>query len=173
MGQVSVTMNGRTFRLRCDDGEEERLLSVADHVRGHVDRLIGQHGQIGDERLLLMAAILITDEFFEQRDRMGMAPAVPTAPTARSPIGVPGPASSITTPVDFSARPANLAPQPQPFGPAPSPRQPPPTSAAAPPMDQVRPAPEPQHAAPPGERRPIDQLDATALMKGLGQKGRG
>ncbi len=69
MGQVSVTLNGRTYRLRCGDGEEERLLTVVAHVRGHVETLIAEHGQIGDDRLLLMAGIMITDELFELRDQ--------------------------------------------------------------------------------------------------------
>ena len=68
MGQVSVTLNGRTYRLSCDDGEEQHLLKVVGHVRGHVDRLTSEHGQIGDERLLLMASILVTDELYELRE---------------------------------------------------------------------------------------------------------
>ena len=59
MGQVTVTLNGRTYRLRCGDGEEPRLLELADHVRGKVDELTRQFGQIGDERLLVLAALLI------------------------------------------------------------------------------------------------------------------
>ncbi len=70
MGQVSVTLNGRTYRLRCEDGEEQRLLALAEHVRGKVDRLLSEFGQIGDDRLLLMAALLLTDELFEARDRI-------------------------------------------------------------------------------------------------------
>jgi len=70
MGQVSVTLNGRTYRLRCEDGEEQRLFSLAEHVREKVDRLISEFGQIGDDRLLLMASLLVTDELFETRDRL-------------------------------------------------------------------------------------------------------
>ena len=69
MGQVTVTLNGRTYRLRCEDGEEERLLRLGNHVRSHVDRLTREFGQVGDDRLLAMAAILIADELFELRER--------------------------------------------------------------------------------------------------------
>lgn len=73
MGQVTVTLNGRTYRLRCEDGEEERLLALAEHVRGKIDGLIAQFGQIGEDRLLLMASLLVTDELFDSRDQLARA----------------------------------------------------------------------------------------------------
>ena len=69
MGQVTVTLNGRTYRMRCADGEEERLHQLVDHLREKLADLTKQFGQIGNERLMLMAAILITDELFDLRDR--------------------------------------------------------------------------------------------------------
>ena len=69
MGQVTVTLNGRTYRMRCADGEEERLHMLVDHVRDKLTALTDQFGKAGNERLLLMAAILITDELFELRER--------------------------------------------------------------------------------------------------------
>jgi len=68
MGQVTVTLNGRTYRMRCADGEEERLHMLVDHIREKLTTLTEQFGQPGNERLMLMAAILITDELFESRD---------------------------------------------------------------------------------------------------------
>lgn len=67
MGQVTVTLNGRTYRMRCEDGEEQRLLALAEHVREKVDRLVAEFGQIGEDRLLFMASLLVTDELFETR----------------------------------------------------------------------------------------------------------
>jgi cell division protein ZapA len=69
VGQVAITLNARTYRLRCGDGEEPRLLALAAHLRAKVDGLVGEFGQIGEERLLLMAALLVADELFEARDR--------------------------------------------------------------------------------------------------------
>ena len=70
MGQVTVTLNGRTYRLSCGDGEEERLLSLAGHVRERIEALSTEFGHAGDDRLLLMAALLVTDELFDARDRL-------------------------------------------------------------------------------------------------------
>lgn len=70
MGQVTVTLNGRTYRLRCEEGEERRLMQLATYVSEQVDRLAVEFGQIGDDRLLLMAALLISDELFDVRERV-------------------------------------------------------------------------------------------------------
>lgn len=77
MGQVTVTLNGRTYRLRCEDGEEQRLLALAEHVRGKIDSLVAQFGQIGEDRLLLMASLLVADELFDTRDQLARAGARP------------------------------------------------------------------------------------------------
>jgi cell division protein ZapA len=70
MGQVTVTLNGRTYRLRCGEGEEARLLQLAEHLERRIDALAAEFGQVGDERLLLMAALLITDELWDMRERL-------------------------------------------------------------------------------------------------------
>lgn len=191
MGQVSVTLNGRTYRLRCGDGEEERLLTVVAHVRGHVDTLIAEHGQIGDDRLLLMAGIMITDELFELRElqRLAagttvigpaaepMAPVPPrhplpsnAAPAAAMPAPMPLPASvampaSVTIP--SPAHRESMLPS-LPAGVAPARvRMPVPAGAAQPqPVAPIVPA-SPATSAPP---RPLEHLDATALMKGIERK---
>jgi cell division protein ZapA len=70
MGQVTVTLNGRSYRLYCGDGEEERLIALADHVRSKLNGVVQQFGQAGEDRLLLMAALLIADELWDARDRL-------------------------------------------------------------------------------------------------------
>lgn len=69
MGQVAVTVNGRTYRLKCGDGEEARLLELAGYLTARVEAVAKEFGQVGDDRLLLMAALLITDELFDVRAR--------------------------------------------------------------------------------------------------------
>ncbi|MBL8566664.1 MAG: cell division protein ZapA [Hyphomicrobiaceae bacterium] len=67
MGQVSVIINGRNYRLACSDGEEGRLLELATHVKARVDQLTREFGQVGDDRLLLMTALLVADELWDTR----------------------------------------------------------------------------------------------------------
>ena len=67
MGQVSITLNDRVYRLVCDDGEEDRLVDLATYVKAKVTELTAEHGHAGDERLLLMAALMIADELWDAR----------------------------------------------------------------------------------------------------------
>jgi len=70
MGQVSVTINGRSYQVACDDGQESHLIKLANFVDSKVSDLSQSIGQIGDTRLLLMASIMISDEIFEQRKKI-------------------------------------------------------------------------------------------------------
>jgi len=70
MPLVNVMVNARAYTIACDAGEEDHLKELAAHVDEKVRELIGTVGQVGDQKLLLMAAVLITDEFFEARSRL-------------------------------------------------------------------------------------------------------
>jgi cell division protein ZapA len=70
MPLVNVMVNSRAYTIACDEGEEDHLKELAAHVDAKVRELLESVGQVGDQRLLLMAAVLITDELFEARARM-------------------------------------------------------------------------------------------------------
>ena len=61
MAQVDVAINGKSYRIACDDGQEEHLLQLAAFVDQRVQELAASVGQIGDARLLVMASLLISD----------------------------------------------------------------------------------------------------------------
>ncbi len=67
MAEVVITFNHRTYRFACGEGEEERLRAIAAYLKTKLDALSAEHGQVGDERLVLMAALLIADELFDAR----------------------------------------------------------------------------------------------------------
>ena len=62
MPLVNVMVNGRAYTLNCDEGEEQHLKELAAHIIEKVRELLGNVGQVGDQRLLLMAGLLIADE---------------------------------------------------------------------------------------------------------------
>jgi cell division protein ZapA len=70
MGQVSVTLNGRNYRLECSEGEESHLIELAEYLGTHVDTMRRKFGQVGDDRLILMASLVIADELWELRREM-------------------------------------------------------------------------------------------------------
>src|SRR6266851_274318 len=62
MSQVTVTINGRQFRMACEDGQESHLLRLAQDLDQRIERLRGTFGEIGDTRLTVMAALTVADE---------------------------------------------------------------------------------------------------------------
>ena len=70
MPLVNVMVNGRAYTIACDEGEEAHLRELAGHVDSKVRELLESVGQVGDQRLLLMAALLVTDDYFEASQRL-------------------------------------------------------------------------------------------------------
>ena len=70
MGQVSVSINNHRYTLACRDGEEDRLLGLAKLLDNKVRTLTARLGQVGENKLMLMAALLIADEFEETRGEL-------------------------------------------------------------------------------------------------------
>ena len=65
MSQVNVTINGRQFRMACEDGQEGHLQQLAKELDDRIVALRGQFGEIGDARLTVMAALMVADELAE------------------------------------------------------------------------------------------------------------
>lgn len=70
MAHVSVTINGRQYRMACDDGQEHHLARLAHDLDQRLSNLRATFGEIGDMRLTIMAALIVIDELSEQRQRM-------------------------------------------------------------------------------------------------------
>ena len=83
MANVAVTVNGRTYDLTCNDGQEPHLRGLATEIGSRVEDLVKTIGQAGEARLLLMVGLLLADELADANaeiDRLqqeqGRAPAV-------------------------------------------------------------------------------------------------
>jgi cell division protein ZapA len=70
MSYVNVTINGRQYRMACEDGQEERLQALARDLEGRIGELRGKFGEIGDQRLEVMAALVTSDELMDARQRI-------------------------------------------------------------------------------------------------------
>ena len=62
LGQVNLTINSRPFAVTCDDGQEGRIRRLGQDVDAKVAEFVGSVGQVGEARLLLLAALVIADE---------------------------------------------------------------------------------------------------------------
>ncbi len=71
MAQVGITIGGRVYRVACDEGEEAHLDELAKMVDGKIAVMRQKFGEMGDQRLTIMAAVTIADELFESNRRAG------------------------------------------------------------------------------------------------------
>lgn len=70
MPQIVVTIDEKTYRMACGEGEEAHLTALAAEVDGRTAELRKSFGQIDDLRLMVMAAVMASDELFEARRRI-------------------------------------------------------------------------------------------------------
>lgn len=71
MAQVVVTIDGKAYRMACEEGQESHLEGLADNFDRYVGHLKSQFGEIGDLRVTVMAAIMVMDELSDAQRRIG------------------------------------------------------------------------------------------------------
>ncbi|MDM9625908.1 cell division protein ZapA [Rhizobium sp. S152] len=70
MAQVTVTIDGKAYRMACEEGQEDHLTDLATRFDRYVGHLKGQFGEIGDLRITVMAGIMVMDEISELTRRV-------------------------------------------------------------------------------------------------------
>ena len=70
MSHINVTINGRQYRMACEEGQEARLLNLAENFETRIGSLRGKFGEIGDARLTVMAALTVCDELQDASHRI-------------------------------------------------------------------------------------------------------
>ncbi|MHC5305893.1 cell division protein ZapA [Bartonella sp. LJL80] len=70
MATVSVTIDGKTYRMACDEGQEQHLTGLAQQLDQYISHLKSNFGEIGDHRLSVMAGIMVMDELAETQRQM-------------------------------------------------------------------------------------------------------
>ncbi|MBY3176088.1 cell division protein ZapA [Rhizobium leguminosarum] len=70
MAQVTVTIDGKAYRMACEEGQEDHLTDLANRFDRYVGHLKDQFGEIGDLRITVMAGIMVVDEISELTRRV-------------------------------------------------------------------------------------------------------
>jgi cell division protein ZapA len=76
MAQAVVSIAGRTYRMSCDEGEESHIENLARLVEAKIEDLRGSFGEIGEQRIVVMAAITLADELHTSRQKLKEADAL-------------------------------------------------------------------------------------------------
>ncbi len=58
---VTIRLNGTPYQIGCGEGEEAHIESLASDIETILQSLVGSVGQIGEARLLAMAALILAD----------------------------------------------------------------------------------------------------------------
>ena len=70
MANVNIRFNGKEFLLSCEDGQEEHLEELSEHLNKKFNNLKSDLGNIGENKLLLITSIKIMDEYFETKKKI-------------------------------------------------------------------------------------------------------
>lgn len=83
MSQVTIKINGRPYDIACEDGQEDHLRRLAEHLDRRVQEVVATVGQVGEARLLVMASLLVADELSDAYAEIDAARSDPDPETAR------------------------------------------------------------------------------------------
>ena len=67
MANVNIKFNGKDFLLSCEDGQEDHLEELAKNLNDKFEKLKNDLGNIGENKLLLITAIKVMDEYFDTK----------------------------------------------------------------------------------------------------------
>ena len=70
MANVNVKFNNKEYLLSCDDGQEENLKELANHLDSKYSELKKNLGNIGENKLLLITAIQMVDDYFDLYEKI-------------------------------------------------------------------------------------------------------
>lgn len=70
MPQIEISLNGRRYPVACQEGEQERVRSVAAFVDGRLAELKASALHASDTQLLVMVSLLMADELFDMRQHV-------------------------------------------------------------------------------------------------------
>jgi cell division protein ZapA len=75
MAQVTIRINGYTYAVSCEDGQETHLEQMAGEIEQRITSIRAIGGQSGEARLLMLAALLLADELHDTRAKAVAEPA--------------------------------------------------------------------------------------------------
>ena len=70
MANVSIKFNNKEFLLSCEDGQEEHLEELLIHINQKFNDLKNNLGNLGENKLLLITAVKIMDEYYETKKKV-------------------------------------------------------------------------------------------------------
>ena len=70
MAQVTIKLNGYSYTVGCEDGQEQHLMAMAGQVENRIESIKALGGSAGEARVLVLTALLMADEIYDMRIEM-------------------------------------------------------------------------------------------------------
>ncbi len=80
LAQVTVKINGYSYTVGCEDGQEQHLTAMAGEVESRIDSIRALGGNSGEARLLVLTSLLMADELHDLKAELDAARSSPQAP---------------------------------------------------------------------------------------------
>lgn len=71
MAHITLMINGRSFGMECDDGQEQRVRELGHYVDAKIRSISASGGATNENHLLVLTSLMLTNEIFELRDQLG------------------------------------------------------------------------------------------------------
>jgi len=68
MAEVNLSINGRTYGIHCDDGQEQRVVDLGQYIDSRVKEIAQAGAASNESHLLVLAALVLADEVFDLKD---------------------------------------------------------------------------------------------------------
>jgi cell division protein ZapA len=88
VGQVTLKINGFSYLLGCPDGDEPSLVALGAELDRRIGAIKAQLGNLGEGRLLVIAAIQLADELADLKRELAAARTAPDGETAQALLGL-------------------------------------------------------------------------------------
>ncbi len=70
MAEVAISINGRSYGVVCDDGQQGHVTRLGEMLDERVRDLAAKIGQVGDARMVVLAALTIADDLATAREEI-------------------------------------------------------------------------------------------------------
>ena len=68
MAEINITINGRTFGISCEDGQEQRVVDLGRYVDGRLKEIARAGAAASESHLLVLTTLMLSDEIFDLRN---------------------------------------------------------------------------------------------------------
>jgi cell division protein ZapA len=70
MAEINITINGRTFGISCEDGQEQRVVDLGRYVDARLKEIAKAGAAASESHLLVLTTLMLSDEIFDLRNEV-------------------------------------------------------------------------------------------------------